>query len=94
MCSSKLQFGGPIPPRPAIYDFVKVNYNTFMDIPDRPTDMLERQLFATREAIRYRNPETGKRNFCHLPHYREIYIKGVKELQKRKRLIHFTNSSL
>jgi hypothetical protein len=56
----------------------------------RPTEMLKRQLAANRFAIRYRNPETGKRHFCHLPYftYKAAFLRdtlGLRaELRKRK----------
>jgi hypothetical protein len=56
----------------------------------RPTDMIKRQLAANRFAIRYRNPETGKRHFCHLPYfpYKAAFLRdtlGLRaELKKRK----------
>jgi hypothetical protein len=52
--------------------------------------MLKRQLAANRFAIRYRNPETGKRHFCHLPYfpYKAAFLRdtlGLRaELKKRK----------
>jgi hypothetical protein len=52
--------------------------------------MLKRQLLANRKAIRERNPETGKRNFCHLPYftYRAAFLRDTlalrSELKTRK----------
>lgn len=58
-----------------------------MNIPDRPTDMLIRQQTANRKAIRYRNPETGWRHFCHDKLYRRAYVLDIlairAELRKR-----------
>ena len=59
-----------------------------MLIPDRPTDMLQRQLLALRKAVRYRNPNNRRRNFCHLNEYRASYLRNILamrgELRKRK----------
>lgn len=49
---------------------------------DRPTDMLQRQLFANRASVRYRNPETGMRHFCHLPLYREAFLRDILSARK------------
>lgn len=58
-----------------------------MNIEDRPTDMLMRQLAANRFAARYRNPETGRRNFSHILPYRPFFVREMlamrAELQKR-----------
>jgi hypothetical protein len=48
-----------------------------MNIEDRPTEMLERQLDANRRAARYRNPETGRRHCCHEPRFRAHYVREI-----------------
>jgi hypothetical protein len=54
---------------------------------ERPLDMLQRQLTANRTAIKFRHPVTGQRHFCHLPEYREAYIKDVFALKKAIRAL-------
>jgi hypothetical protein len=41
-----------------------------------------RQLGALRAAIRYRNPETGDRHFCHLQQYRAVFASGARVLHR------------
>ena len=36
-----------------------------------------RKLNATRSAVRYRNPETKRRHFCHDSLYRAAYVKSL-----------------
>lgn len=50
----------------------------------RPTDMLERQLRANRNAARYRNPETGRLHFAHTLPYRPHFV--IEMLQMRAEL--------
>lgn len=52
-----------------------------MKVSERPTDMLLRQFDALRKAIRYRNPETGKRHHCHEKHFSRWFIVGVREFR-------------
>ena len=52
-----------------------------MNVGERPTEMLLRQLDALRRAIRYRNPETGKRHYCHVQYFRRPFANGVRELR-------------
>jgi hypothetical protein len=58
-----------------------------MDIQARPTEMLERQMQANRNAARFRNPETGRQNFSHLLPYRPYFVREMlamrRELQRR-----------
>ena len=51
----------------------------------RPTDMLERQLLANRKAVRYRNPETGKRHYCHYDLFRAAFIRDIRGLRDELR---------
>lgn len=52
-----------------------------MNVVDRPTEMLLRQLDALRKAIHYRNPETGRRHYCHVQHFRKPFADGVREFR-------------
>ena len=49
---------------------------------DRPLDMLHRQLQANRAAIKYRNPETKRRHFCHLPLFKQAFLTDIKLLRE------------
>lgn len=44
---------------------------------------MERYLAVHRAAVRYRNPETGRRHFCHEPTFRWAFVRRVKELRAR-----------
>lgn len=58
-----------------------------VDYSARPDDMLQRQLKANRNAVRYRNPETGKRHYCHFKQFIKPFLKDIcglrAELRKR-----------
>lgn len=53
-----------------------------MKIADRPTEMLERQMLANRNAARYRNPETGKRHHAHIDRFRPHFVLEILEMRK------------
>lgn len=57
-----------------------------MNIADRPTDMLERQLAANRVAARGRDRH-GRKLFCHLMPYRPYFVREIiamrRELKQR-----------
>lgn len=55
-----------------------------MTLTDMPLDRLIETTAALRAAVRYRNPETGARHFCHLKEYRAVYARSIRE---RRRLI-------
>jgi hypothetical protein len=40
-----------------------------------------RYLQILRAAVRYRNPSTGRRHFCHLMPYRPHYLRRLLELR-------------
>jgi len=54
----------------------------------RPTEMLLRQLSALRSAAKHRNNETNQRHFCHLPMFREAFVRDIilirNELKNRR----------
>jgi len=52
-----------------------------MKIPDRPTEMLERQQAANRAAARYRNPEIGFRHYAHDRLYRRFFVREMLEIR-------------
>lgn len=56
-----------------------------MNISDRPTEMLLRQLKANRNAARYRNPETGKRHHAHLAQYRPHFVREILAMRAELR---------
>ena len=44
-------------------------------------EQYRRQLLALRESARYRNPETGRRHYCHDRLYRAAFIRGILQLR-------------
>jgi hypothetical protein len=56
-----------------------------MDIKDRPTDMIHRQLAANRSAARCYDTENNRRHFAHLLPYRPYFV--IEMLAMRKELI-------
>ena len=50
-----------------------------IDIEDMATDRLRETLKALRNAVRYRNPETGRRHFCHGSEHRAVFADGIKQ---------------
>lgn len=61
---------------PALTDEAEVaRYKT------RATDVLALQVAALRKAIRYRNPETGRRTHAHEAGYRHRFVMSVRAMR-------------
>lgn len=65
-----------------VYEYEKARA---MKIEDRPTEMLERQLQANRNAALYRNPETGKRHHAHIDRYRPHFVREILAMRSELR---------
>lgn len=52
-----------------------------MRIEERPTEMIERQLQANRNAARYRNPENGRRHHAHLMPFRPHFVLEIMTMR-------------
>lgn len=50
-----------------------------VDLEDVTIDRLMETTSALRKAVRYRNPENGRRHFCHLPEFRSAFISALLE---------------
>lgn len=57
-----------------------------MEIAERPTDMLERQLQALRGSARYRHPETGRRSHLHCDWAIKPAVQYILAIRKELRI--------
>lgn len=55
------------------------------NVRSRPTDSLRRAMQANREAACYRNPETGRRHFAHLPEFRPWFVREILTIREELR---------
>lgn len=53
--------------------------------PDMSREGKARRLWALREAVRYRNPETGRRHHCHQREYRAGWIASMRAYRQALR---------
>lgn len=58
------------------------------DGPEAGREYAHRTLAVYRNATRYRHPVTGRRHYCHNPHFRAAFVRSILFLRQYIRNAH------